>query len=76
MIWAIAIAGGTGVLIGVWLQVPAVLFASAVAVLAGIVHTSLTSWPLFEAVVYCVALLVTLQAGFLLGGALACGRSR
>lgn len=76
MIWAVVIAGGTGLLLGLWLRVPAVMFASAMAVLAGIALTSLADWSLLASVLYCAGLLVALQVCFLAGGALACVRSR
>jgi hypothetical protein len=47
-----------------------------VAVGAGIVLAALTSWSLLGTALYCAALLATLQVGYLLGGALACARSR
>ena len=74
LFWAIIVAGATGLLLGLWLRVPAVVFASAMAVLAGIALTSLTDWSLLGSALYCVGLLVTLQIGFLAGGALACMR--
>ena len=52
------------------------LAASAVAVVAGMVLTTLTSWSLLDTLIYCGALLVTLQVGYLVGGALACARWR
>jgi hypothetical protein len=76
MVWAVIIAGGTGLLLGLLLKVPAVLAASALAVLAGMVLTSLTSWSLLDTLMYCGALLATLQVGYLVGGALACARWR
>jgi hypothetical protein len=76
MVWAVVIAGGAGLLLGLWLRVPAVLPASAVAVATGMVLTTLTNWPLLHSVMYCAALLATLQVGYLVGGALACIRSR
>ena len=76
MIWAVIIAGGAGLLLGLLLKVPAVLAASVVAVAAGMALTTLTSWPLLDTVIYCGALLVILQVGYLVGGALACARSR
>ncbi len=76
MIWAVIIAGGTGLLLGLLLKVPAVLAASVVAVAAGMALTTLTSWPLLDTFMYCGALLATLQVGYLVGGALACARWR
>jgi hypothetical protein len=76
IIWAVIIAGGTGLLLGLWLRVPAVLAASVVAVGAGVVLAALTSWSLLGTALYCGALLATLQVGYLVGGAMACARSR
>jgi hypothetical protein len=76
MVWAVIIAGGTGLLLGLLLKVPAVLAASALAVVAGMVLTTLTSWSLLDTLIYCGALLATLQVGYLVGGALACARWR
>jgi hypothetical protein len=75
IIWAVIIAGGMGLLLGLLLKVSAVLAASVVAVAAGLVLTTLTNWPLLDTLVYCGALLATLQIGYLVGGALACARS-
>jgi hypothetical protein len=76
LLWALIIAGGTGLLLGQWLRVPAVVFASVLVAPAGIVLTNLANWSLLGSVLYCGALLVALQIGFLAGGALACIRSR
>src|SRR5262245_48508111 len=75
VVWAVIIAGGTGLLLGRWLRVPAIVFASAMAVPAGVALTSLANWSLMGSLLYCAGLLVTLQIGFLAGGALACIRS-
>ena len=77
MAWAVICAGATGLLMGLLLlRVPAVLAASVVAVIAGVVLTTLTSWSLFSSVLYCANLLATLQIAYLVGGALACASSR
>ena len=77
MTLAVICAGGTGLLLGLsLLRVPAVLAASIAALVAGGLLTAVASWSLFGSVMYCASLLVTLQIGYLLGGALACARSR
>jgi hypothetical protein len=76
LVWAVIIAGATGLLLGLWLQVPAVIATSALALVAGAVLTALTNWSLLGSVLYCAGLLATLQIGFLSGGALACILSR
>jgi hypothetical protein len=76
MVLAVFIAGGTGVALGLRLRVPAILFASAVALIAGIALTRVVDWSLIGSLIYCVGLLTALQIGFLAGGALSCVRSR
>jgi hypothetical protein len=76
MMLAVICAGGIGLLLGLTLRVPAVGAASFVAVIAGVVLTVMANWPVFESVLYCASLLVTLQVSFLVGGAVACARSR
>ena len=77
LFWAVICAGATGVLMGLLLlRVYAVLAASLVAVIAGVVLVSLTSLSLFPSVLYCANLLATLQIAYLVGGALSCASSR
>jgi hypothetical protein len=76
VLWAVIIAGGTGLLLGQWLRVPAVVLASALVAVGGITLANLANWSLLGSVIYCAGLLLTLQIGFLAGGALACIRSR
>jgi hypothetical protein len=53
-----------------------VAVASFVAVMAGVVPAVMANWPLFESVLYCAGLLLTLQVSYLIGGAIACAGSR
>jgi hypothetical protein len=72
MVWAVIVAGGTGLLLGLWLRLPAVLAASVVAVFAGVALTALSNWSLFTSAMYCMSLLTALQVGYLVGGGLSC----
>jgi hypothetical protein len=76
VVWTVIIAGGTGLLLGRWLRLPAVVFASVLAVPAGAVVAYMANWSLFGGILYCIGLLAALQVGFLGGGVLACVRSR
>lgn len=76
MTLAIICAGAIGLVLGLTLKVTAVAVASVVATIAGVVLTVMAAWPLFESVLYCASLLVALQVSYLIGGALACARSR
>jgi hypothetical protein len=73
---AVICAGATGLVLGLALRVPAVAVASFVAVMAGVVPAVMANWPLFESVLYCAGLLLTLQVSYLIGGAIACAGSR
>jgi hypothetical protein len=77
MTLAVICAGAIGLVLGLMLmKVTAVAVASVVAAIAGLVLTVMAEWPLLESVLYCAGLLVALQVSYLIGGALACARSR
>jgi len=72
MTFTVIYAGG--LLIGLTFRAPFLAAASFLTVIAGVLLTVVADWGLFASVLYCVSLLVTLQIGYLVGGALACAR--
>ena len=65
--WAFVVASATGLLLGLWLRVFAVLAASLVTVFACIVLAPITNWSLLTGIVFCAGLLATLQVSYLVG---------
>ena len=76
MLWAVAISACAGLLLGLSLRVPAVVAASLATVVACIVVAQFANWSLLQTAVHSLALLTTLQTGYLLGLMLSCVRSR
>ena len=76
VLWAVAISACTGLLLGLSLGVPAVIAASLATVVACIVLAPLANWSLLQTAIHSLALLTTLQTGYLLGLMLSCARSR
>ena len=67
MLWLLLPAGGAGVLLGLWLRVPALLAASVALVGTAAVLMTLGEWPLGEAIAFIFMLLTALQVGYLVG---------
>lgn len=76
MLWATVIAGGSGLLLGLWLRAPAVLAASAATVAACIVVLPFANWSLLAAILFGFGLSTALQLGYLAGLMLSCARAR
>jgi hypothetical protein len=77
VLWLFVLAGGTGLLLGLWLRrVVLVLVASGLFAVPAIVAMTLAQWPLLTAVAYAYALIGTLQLGYLAGLMLARAGSR
>jgi hypothetical protein len=75
MLWAVAISAGSGVSLGLSRQVPAVIAASLAIVIVCTLAAVLENWSFFQTAIYSLALLVSLQIGYLLGLTLSCARS-
>ena len=76
LLWALAIAGGTGLLLGLWLRVPAVLAASAATVAACTILLPFANWSLLTAILLGFGLSIALQFGYLAGLMLWCALSQ
>ena len=76
LLWALVIAGGTGLLLGLWLRVPAVLAASAATVVACTVLLPIANWSLLTAILFGFGLSTALQFGYLAGLMLSCALSQ
>lgn len=72
MLWLLAMAGGMGVVLGLWLRVPSVIAASGALVLLCGVVMPLGDWPLLTAIAVSFALVGALQCGYLIGLMLSC----
>ena len=72
MLWALVTIGGMGLLVGLWLRVPAIIAASGVTVIALIALAPLTQWSLLAIVLLGFGSLTVLQIGYLVGVTLAC----
>ena len=72
MLWAVITIGGTGLLLGLWLRVPAITAASGVMVIAFIALAPLTQWSLLAIVLLGFGALTALEIGYLVGVTLAC----
>ena len=71
MLWAVTTIGGMGLLLGLWLRVPAII-AAGVTVIPFIALAPLTQWSLPAIVLLCFGSLTALQLGYLVGVTLAC----
>ena len=72
MLWAVIAVSGMGLLLGLWLRVPAIIAASGVTVIAFIALAPLTQWSLLAIVLLGFGSLTALQIGYLVGVTLAC----
>jgi hypothetical protein len=76
MLWLVVVAGGIGILLGLWLRVHAAIAASGVIVLASVALLPFVPWSLIKAVMFTFALLGALQCGYLAGSMLSLVRTR
>lgn len=67
MLWAYVFAGATGFLLGLRYRVPALLAASALAVLASPAVIALAAIPVWQALAMIAGTLAILQCGYLAG---------
>ncbi len=67
MLWALALASGMGILLGLRLRAPAVLAASAILVASCVAVVPFADWSLLEAVAFIFGALAALQGGYLVG---------
>jgi hypothetical protein len=67
MLWLMAAATGTGILLGLRLRVPSVVAASAGVVVVCIVLMLRAQWSLLAAMAFMFATLAALQCGYLVG---------
>jgi hypothetical protein len=74
VLWAVIAVSGVG--LGLWFRVPAIIAASGVTVIAFIALTPLTQLSLLAIVPLSFGLLTALQIGYLAGLALACALRR
>ena len=74
MLWALVTVVGMGLLLGLWLRVPAITAASGVTVIAFIALAPLTHWSLLAIVLLGFGSLTALQIGYLVGVTLACAQ--
>ena len=75
LLWAFIAAGGTGLLLGLWFKVPALIAVSGLAA-AIFIPIALTHYAPWSALFMTVALLGVLQFGYLAGLMLALAWSR
>jgi len=66
MLWLSIAAAGAGILLGLWLRVPAVLAAAAALVVITVL-TTIERRSVLEAVTYAFMLVIILQFGYLVG---------
>ena len=76
MLWLLAMAGGMGVVLGLWLRVPSVIAASGALVLLCSIVMPLGDWPPLTAIAFSFALLGALQCGYLVGLIVSCAWAR
>jgi hypothetical protein len=76
MFWGAVAAAGSGLLLGLWVRVPAVIAVSAAIVVACIIVFLLGNWSLLTALLFGFGLSTVLQLGYVAGVALSCARSR
>ena len=67
MLWLLVTVGGTGVLLGMWFRVPALLAASVGLFAVSTVLMIRELWPLLSAIAFIFTLMTTLQVGYLVG---------
>src|SRR5262247_603189 len=67
LLWLLVTVGGTGVLLGMWFRVPALLAASAGLFAVTTVLMIRGLWPLLSAIAFIFTLMTTLQVGYLVG---------
>ncbi len=70
MPWLLIVACSLGILLGLWMRVPAIVAASIGLVLLCTAAMPLASWSPLTALMYIFALLAALQCGYLIGVAL------
>ena len=76
MLWLFAVAGSTGLLLGWWFRVPALIAASGMAAVISMTAATHMGFGFLFAVGLTFALLGALQVGYIVGLALSCARSR
>lgn len=67
MVWAAAIAGGTGLLLGIRLRTPAAIAASGAVFVGCLALAPFMQWSLLAAVLLGFGSLTALQTGYLAG---------
>ena len=70
MLWLVVIVGGIGFLLGLWLRVLVLGVASAAIVVTCLVVMPFGQWSLMTGTVFAVALLCSLQCGYVVGAML------
>ena len=76
MLWALAAAGGTGLLLGLWFRVAAIVAASGITAATSLLFGVFTDQGLMPTLVITFAFLFILQVGYLAGVMLSCAWSR
>jgi hypothetical protein len=76
MLWLIVIASGIGILLGLWLRVLVLGVASAAIVLTSLVLMPFGQWSQMAGAVFTVALLCSLQCGYVVGALLSSSCTR
>ncbi len=76
MLWAYAVAGGLGLVLGLRYRVPAVLVASAAYTLASITVAPFAGWSLWATLAVVFGGAFALQCGYLVGLGLVCVATR
>ena len=76
MLWAFAAAGATGVVLGLWFRVAALVAVSGVTAAASLPAAVLAGVGLMPSLIITFATVGLLQAGYLAGVMLACAQSR
>jgi hypothetical protein len=76
VLWAVAIAGGTGLLLGLCLRAPAAIAASGATFIGCLALAPLMQWSPLAAVLLGFGSLTALQMGYLAGVTLTCALNR
>ena len=76
MLWVFAAAGATGVILGLWFRVAALVVVSAVTAAACLPVAVLAGVGLMPSLIITFATVGLLQVGYLAGVMLACAQSR
>ena len=76
MLWALALASGMGLLLGLRLRVPSVLAASAILVVCCVAVMPFANWSFLPAAAFTFGLLGALQCAYLAGLMLSCAWTR